>query len=119
MSKLRLAKGRSVVLAYGRTDLRKEIDGLMSIIKNKYELDPYDHALCLFCAPRTYRFKAVFLDEERGCVLIYVRLENGSFQWPRSPQVARQIDQEQYRRLLQGLQVIETSPQMPPQKGGI
>lgn len=119
MSMLRLAEGRSVVLACGRTDMRKGIDGLLSIVKNKYELDPYDNALYLFCGRRADRFKGVFFDAERGFVLIYVRLENGSFQWPRSPEEARQIDQEQYRRLLQGLQVIEKSTINPPARDGI
>ena len=109
MSMLRLAEGRSVVPACERTDLRKGIDWLMAIIKNTYELDPYDRALYLFCGRRADRFKVVFFDEERGFVLVYVRLENGSFQRLRSPQEARQIDQEQYRRQLSGLQVIEMS----------
>ena len=33
----------------GRTDMRKSFDGLMAIIRDTYELDPYANAVYLFC----------------------------------------------------------------------
>lgn len=38
-----------IYLVTGRTDMRKSFDGLMAIIRDKYELDPYANALYLFC----------------------------------------------------------------------
>jgi transposase len=36
---------------------------------------------------------------------LYKRLESGSFQWPRNPNEARLITQQQYRWLMEGLNV--------------
>ena len=33
----------------GRTDMRKSIDGLMTIIRDTYNMDPFANALYLFC----------------------------------------------------------------------
>ena len=33
----------------GRTDMRKSFDGLMAIVRDSYDLDPYSNALFLFC----------------------------------------------------------------------
>ena len=36
---------------------------------------------------------------------MYKRLENGSFQWPRNGEEARQLTAQQYRWLMEGLSV--------------
>lgn len=108
MSLLRVAEGRKVYIICGRCDMRKGIDGLCSIVKTQYNLDPCTNTLFLFCGRRSDRFKAVFFDADRGFILLYVRLESGRFQWP-TPEEAKQISLEQYKRLLDGLQVIEKS----------
>ena len=36
-------------LVTGYTDMRKSIDGLMAIVRDTYELDPYSNSLFLFC----------------------------------------------------------------------
>ena len=38
-------------------------------------------------------------------MLLYKRLESGSFQWPRSGKEARQLTPQQYRWLMEGLSV--------------
>lgn len=106
---IRLAEGRDIYIICGRTDLRAGIDGLASIVKVKYSLDPYANAMYLFCGRRADRFKAIYWDANRGFVLLYVRLSGRRFKWPRTPQEAKQIDIEQYERLLQGLAVWEKS----------
>ena len=37
-------------------------------------------------------------------MLLYKRLESGSFQWPRTGEEARQLTAQQYRWLMEGLE---------------
>ena len=39
--------------------MRKSFDGLMAIIRDKYELDPYANALYLFCGRDKRKIKAL------------------------------------------------------------
>ena len=48
-----------IYLVVGYTDMRKSIDGLMSIVKNTFDLDPFANALYLFCGRRCDRMKAL------------------------------------------------------------
>ena len=42
----------------GRTDMRKSFDGLMAIIRDTYELDPYANAVYLFCGQKIFHLAA-------------------------------------------------------------
>lgn len=49
---------RKVYIAAGYTDLRRGIDGLASIVKFNFQLDPYEKdILFLFCGRRSDRIK--------------------------------------------------------------
>lgn len=93
-----------VYIACGFTDLRKGVDGLIGIIQNEYQLDPFQRSLFLFCGRRRDRMKGIFWDAN-GFVLVYKRLEEGGFQWPRTPSEAREITTQQFRWLMEGLKV--------------
>lgn len=93
-----------IYIACGYTDLRRGIDGLSGIIQEQFRLDPFQNTLYLFCGRRSDRIKALYWEGD-GFVLLYKRLENGSFQWPRTPEEARLITQQQYRWLMEGLNV--------------
>ena len=84
--------------------MRKSIDGLAAIVSQTFKLDPFQNALYLFCGRRRDRVKALYWEGD-GFLLLYKRLENGSFQWPRSDDEAREITPQQYRWLLEGLSV--------------
>jgi transposase len=58
----------------------------------------------MFCGKRRNRMKAL-LWEEDGFVLLYKRLDNGSFKWPRSETQARALTQKELRWLLEGLEI--------------
>ena len=105
------AKGfQKVYLATGYTDLRRGIDGLASIIKYEFRLDPFDRGtLFLFCGKRTDRIKGL-LWEGDGFLLLYKRLGTGAFSWPRSANEAMEITHDQYRLLMQGFDIIAKSP---------
>ena len=84
--------------------MRKSIDGLAAIIQQQYQLDLFSSSAFLFCGRRRDRLK-VLLWEEDGFLLLYKRLENGKFTWPRNEQEVRDLTHEQYIWLMQGLSV--------------
>ena len=93
-----------IYIACGYTDLRQGIDGLSSIVQNEFQLDPFSRSLFLFCGRRKDRIKALYWEGD-GFVLLYKRLESGSFQWPRDEEHARHVTQQQFRWLMEGLSV--------------
>lgn len=97
---------KKVYLAMGFTDLRRGIDGLATIVRFQFKLDPYDkNTLFLFWGRRCDRIKAL-LWEGDGFLLMYKRLDNGAFRWPRSADEAMAITDDQYRMLMQGLEIV-------------
>ena len=101
---------KKVYLATGYTDLRRGMEGLATIIRFCFQLDPYDkNTLFLFCGKRSDRIKGL-LWEGDGFLLLYKRLDNGAFNWPRTADEVLEITPEQYRMLMQGLEVIARRP---------
>ena len=85
--------------------MRKSFDGLMAIIRDKYELDPYANALYLFCGRDKRKIKALHFDKD-GFVLLQKRLDgSGRFQWPANAGEARQLTRQQFRWLTEGLSI--------------
>ena len=96
-----------VYIACGYTDLRRGIDGLAALVQQQFNLDPFTNTLFLFCGRRRDRIKALYW-EGAGFVLLYKRLESGSFQWPRNENEARALTAQQYRWLMEGLSVDQS-----------
>ena len=99
-----LPAGQQVFLVIGYTDLRRSIDGLAAIVQGQLELDPFSTALFLFCGRRCDRIKGL-LWEGDGFLLLYKRLDNGRFQWPRNETEAKLLTPQQTRWLLEGLKI--------------
>ena len=99
-----LAVDAQVYLVTGYTDLRRGIDGLAAIVQSQLLLDPFSKALFLFCGRRCDRIKGL-LWEGDGFLLLYKRLDNGRFQWPRSESEALLLTSQQIRWLLEGLKI--------------
>ena len=98
---------RRVVLACGAVDLRKGIDGLAMIIGDKYKQNPFEKGtLFLFCGQRSDRIKGL-LWQGTGFLLLYKRLEDGRFSWPRTTQEAAELTEEQFNYLMLGLNPLE------------
>ena len=91
-------------IACGYTDLRRGIDGLASLVQQQFQLDPFSNTLFLFCGRRRDRIKGLYW-ERNGFILLYKRLESGSFQWPRNGAEALELSEQQYRWLMEGLSV--------------
>lgn len=91
-----IASVSQVYLVTGYTDLRLGIDGLAALVQGKLELDPYSRALFLFCGRRRDRIKSL-LWEGDGFLLLYKRLDNGCFRWPRNASEAKLLTQQEVR----------------------
>lgn len=95
--------------------MRKSIDGLAAVVQQQFRLDPFSKSLFLFCGKRRDRIK-VLLWEGDGFVLLYKRLENGSFKWPRTQKEAKPISWQQFRWLMEGLEIEQKSVILPAEK---
>lgn len=94
-----------VYLAVGATDLRKSIDGLSIIVLESFKLDPFSKNLFVFCNRKKDKIKILEWDHN-GFWLHYKRLEKDIFNWPdHSNSKSMQIDERQFRWLLDGLSI--------------
>jgi transposase len=109
-----LALDTQVYLVTGYTDLRRGIDGLATIIQAQLNLDPFSKALFLFCGRRCDRIKGL-LWEGDGFLLLYKRLDNGRFQWPRNEEELRPLTWQQFRWLMEGLNIYQKKVIRPVQ----
>ena len=100
-----ITRADSIYIVCGKTDMRKQIDGLCAIIEGKLHMGPEDNALFLFCGRRCDRIKAI-LYEPDGIVLLYKRLSvDGRFRWPRNQDEVRQLTWQQFDWLMSGLDI--------------
>jgi len=93
-----------IYIACGYTDLRRGIDGLAELVRQQFRLDPFGSTLFLFCGRKRDRIKALYW-EGNVFLLLYKRLEQSVYQWPRSESEARELTPQQYRWLMEGLKV--------------
>lgn len=93
-----------IYIACGYTDLKCGIDGLASLVQQQFGLGSIANTLFLFCGRRRDRIKALYW-EGNGFVLLYKRLESGTFQWPRKKSEARALTPQQYRWLMEALRL--------------
>lgn len=107
-----ISQAQQIYIACGHTDMRKSIDGLAATVKQRFRLDPFAKSLFLFCGRRRDRIKALFW-EGNGFVLLYKRLETGSFQWPKTTEEVKAITPQQFRWLLEGLTVEQPKAHKP------
>lgn len=107
-----LSTVQKIYIVCGYTDMRKSIDGLASIVKQTYDLDPFADYLFLFCGKQCDRLKALHWEKD-GFLLMYKRLENGRFQWPRKENEVRDITRQEFRWLLEGLSLNQPKALKP------
>ena len=99
-----LSQVKNYYVAAGFTDLRRGIDGLAAIVTQQFGHELSEDSLFMFCGRRTDRIKALYYSGD-GYVLIYKRLTNGSFQWPRTETELRLLDARSFRWLMEGLKI--------------
>ena len=84
--------------------MRKSFEGLMAIIRDTYQMDPFANAVYLFCGRRSSSLKALYFDKD-GFVILQKRLDNGRFQWPRNASEVRPLTRQEFRWLMEGLAI--------------
>ena len=99
-----LSRVSKYYVACGYTDMRRGIDGLAAIVTQQFGKELREDSLFLFCGRRTDRIKALYYSGD-GYVLVYKRLNNGAFQWPRTAAELRQLDVRSFRWLMEGLKI--------------
>lgn len=105
-----------IYIVTGTTDMRRSIDGLMAIIRDTYQMDPYANALFLFCGRRRNTIKALYFDKDGFC-LLYKRLDSdGRFQWPRNASEVRPLSRQEFRWLMEGLSIEQPKAIRPTPK---
>ena len=70
-----------VFVAPGVTDMRRSMDGLSMLVREHLRLDPLSGHLFLFRNRRGDRLKILIWDRS-GFLVVYKRLEQGTFSWP-------------------------------------
>lgn len=70
-----------VFLACGKTDMRKNINGLCEIVLHYFELDPREKNIFAFCNNQRNRVK-LLVWEDNGFWIHFKRLEKGTITWP-------------------------------------
>src|SRR5437870_12542716 len=77
---LTLSPAVRIYIATGATDLRRSIDGLAALVRERLTLDPLSGHLFLFRNRRGDRLKVLAWDRS-GFWILYKRLEQGTFEW--------------------------------------
>ena len=96
-----------VYIASGYTDLRLVVDGLIAQVNRQFTLFPFETCLFLFCGRKRDRIKALYWTRY-GFLLLYKRLESGSFQWPQKESGAKALTMQQYRWLMEELSIDQS-----------
>lgn len=71
---------KPVYLCCGYTDMRKSINGLITLVQESFSLDPFADAMFVFCNRSRDRLKILEWDGD-GFWLYFKRLERGHFRW--------------------------------------
>jgi transposase len=72
---------KPIYLCCGKTDMRKSINGLATLVKSSFEMDPFAEAMYVFCNKERNRLKILEWDSD-GFWLYFKRLERGRLKWP-------------------------------------
>ena len=91
-----------IVVAMRPVDFRRGHDGLAATVQNELGLDPHSGLTVVFRSKRGDRIKVLVWDGS-GLVLIYKRLEAGSFTWPKVQDGIMRLSRAQFEALFEGL----------------
>jgi transposase len=98
--------------------MRKQIDGLAAIVELQYKMQFDTESIFLFCGRKSDRIKAIYWDGT-GYILLYKRLDEMRFQWPRDEKELKQLTQQQFRWLMEGLSISQKNAFKPGKPGTV
>ena len=91
-----------IVMATRPVDFRKGHDGLAALAQAELGFAPQSGVMVVFRSKRGDRAKILFWDGS-GIVMIYKRLEQGSFAWPKISDGIMRLSRVQFEALFAGL----------------
>jgi len=101
-----LTRIENIYLVPGYTDMRKQMDGLLSVLTVCYpEIDLRTRNLYLFCSKDRVKLKVLEIDDD-GIWVYYKRTHGDQYLWPKNKD-HQIIDQRQFHWLLDGLSIIQ------------
>ena len=91
-----------IYIVCDRTDLRYGIDSLAGVLRFLGIENPVTTGtIYLFCGRKSDRIKGLVWEGD-GFLLLYKKLVNDSFQWPRNASEVKSLTPKQFRRLMEG-----------------
>jgi transposase len=97
-------------LASQATDLRKSFDTLAELVRQQLHGDPLSGQLFVFRNKRADRVKLLYWDED-GFVIVYKRLEAGTFRFPQGETAGVEIRAADLQMLLDGVDLASVKRQ--------
>jgi transposase len=91
-----------IYIATRPVDFRKGMDGLAAAVQEVLKLDPFCGAAFIFRSKRADRLKILIWDGS-GLILIYKRLDDAKFRWPRIENGVMRLSPAQLSALFEGL----------------
>jgi transposase len=95
-------KNLSIYVKPGGTDMRKQINGLASLVQEELQKDPFSGSLFLFCNKQRKLLKILYW-ERNGFCLWLKRLERDRFPWPNTAEQSKDITVRELGMLLDGI----------------
>jgi transposase len=94
--------GVKVLVATKPVDFRKGADGLVALVREQIQYDPFCGTIFIFRSKRADRLKIVAWDGS-GLVLVWKRLEQGAFKWPPISDGVMRLTASQLAALVDGM----------------
>ena len=82
--------------------MRKSFDTLAELVRQQLRHDPLSGQLFVFRNKRADRIKLLYWDED-GFVIVYKRLEEGSFRFPQGDSASLEVRASDLQMLLDGV----------------
>ena len=115
---LDFSRVQNYYIACGHTDMRKQIDGLVAVVELQFGQKVDETSIFLFCGNKSDRIKALYWDGI-GYVLLFKRLSEKRFQWPRNEKELKLLTKQEFRWLMEGLSIVQKKAFEPGKPGSV
>lgn len=114
---LSVPRGLPVFLAVKPLDMRKSFDGLAMYIQSFLKMNPLKDGLFIFRNKSGDKVKLIYW-HRNGLVIVYKRLEQGRFTWPRVSDESVSLTRQELELLLDGIDLskLKRFPDLPLEK---